>query len=652
MNAALYEYEVPENLAHPAAPTPSAAALEAGQHQGQCPHQGQRVYRLPGQQGQWEVREGPLQPLALVAGYALILNAINAVQASVARIESGQEQLKRQLAIIANGQSAAGPYQEVPFVDGSLPSVAIDWGCKRHWVQTHALQFMPLPRPPGSDVAAHNISDGTGGLDGSIFFETARSENVGAGMNNTLSDFSTYPNKYVSRADIIAIGTVFAVSTCGGPVIPFRGGRVDANVASPSSVPDPRDSLDSLTNNFAKQGFNVSEMIQLVACGHTLGGMRYPDFPTIVTGSGGGTVVDLFDGTQQYDHNIVTTYLDGTTQNPLIVLNQTMASDMRVFSSDSNITMQRWNLSFCESMNSADSFASTCTTVLDKMLNTVPSGVTLTDEIALLPVKVSAVQLTVAGSKLQFSASVRHLGQDVLVRPLRRRRGLQVQPPALRRLQWLRDRVSPISTAMNVNLKKYQFVVPIDPAQSIAKFWFVVDYGNGTTTTADNGGSDYVMEQDSVLFVPSMSRGKNVLTGSLGVNVVAAVKTNASASRVYMDCFGRATTNYIAANGTYDLARNTSIPSVAGYDFYSGTATDDFGATMSFDLYATAGDGTDNVDAYRQSGLIGVSLPAAAVVNSTTSGSVGGSSEAALLDARWWWVGVAGLASVWTLRYL
>jgi hypothetical protein len=140
-------------------------------------------------------------------------------------------------------------------------------------------------------------------------------------MNNTLSDFSTYPNKYVSRpclsshsficahiqnvpgSDIIAIATVFAVATCSGPVIPYRGGRIDANVAGPLGVPDPSDSLDSLKNNFAKQGFNVSEMIQLVACGHTLGGVRYPDFPTVVAATS-GTVVDLFDGTQQFDHNM------------------------------------------------------------------------------------------------------------------------------------------------------------------------------------------------------------------------------------------------------------------------------------------------------------------------------------------------------------
>ncbi len=83
-------------------------------------------------------------------------------------------------------------------------------------------------------------------------------------------------------------------------------------------------------------------MIQLVACGHTLGGVRYPDFPTIVSGSGSNTIIDLFDGTQSFDHSIVSQYLDGSTQDPLVVLNQTMASDLRVFGSDNNVTMQRW----------------------------------------------------------------------------------------------------------------------------------------------------------------------------------------------------------------------------------------------------------------------------------------------------------------------
>ncbi|KAJ7910621.1 heme peroxidase [Mycena leptocephala] len=468
-----------------------------------------------------------------------------------------------------------------------LVSVRADY----HWpsLQYDALEefLYEGARPDGSsladlwvrlvyhDIATYNISDGTGGLDGSIFFETNRQE------------VWTVSFRLPCR---------LRRATCSGPVIPYRGGRIDANVA---------DSLDSLKNNFAKQGFNVSEMIQLVACGHTLGGVRYPDFPTVVAATS-GTVVDLFDGTQQFDHNIVTQYLDGTTQDPLIVLNQTMASDLRVFSSDNNVTMQ--------SMSTADSFAQTCTTIFDKMLNTVPSGVTLTDEITLLP-------LTVGATQLQFTASVR-----------------------LREMYWC-DRYgdaadckgtttvsSPISQAMGVTLKKYQFVVPIDASQSVSKFWFVVDYGNGTTSVADNGGQNYVVDQD-----------QNVLTGSFGVSVTAAVKSGSSPSRVYIDCFGRATSNYIPMNATYDLTLNSSIPARAGYDFYTGTATDDFGSTMQFDLVAVAGNGTSYVDAYRQSGLIGVALAAASTVNQTTAG---------VTPLSRWGVVVVGLLSVWTLSYL
>ncbi|KAJ6486907.1 L-ascorbate oxidase [Mycena sanguinolenta] len=492
------------------------------------------------------------------------------------------------------------------------------------------------------DVATHNITDGTGGLDGSIFFETDRVENVGIGMNNTLNDFSTYPNKYLTRADIIAVATVFAVATCSGPLIPFRGGRVDANIAGPYGVPNASDPIDSLTSNFAHQGFNTSEMIQLVACGHTLGGVRYPDFPDVVSGTGSTTIVDLFDETQQFDHSIVSQYLDGSTRDPLVVLNQTMASDLRVFNSDGNVTMQ--------SMNSADSFAQTCATVFDKMLNTVPSDVTLTDEITLVPFKVSAVQLTVGTSQLQFQASVR----------------LEATKSTAVKMYWC-DRYgsaancsgnvqryaasggsqavsSPVTTVMGITLTKYSFVVPIDASQSISKFWFVVDYGNGTTVTADNGGTDYVIDQDEVLWVPSMSTDKSVLDSSVGIFITAAVKSSGGTpSRVYIDCFGRATSNYLPVNATYDLALNTSIPAVAGYNFYTGTATDNFGATMQFDLYGVGANGTSYVDEYRQSGLIGVALVAASSVNSTTSGSSWGSR---------WGVGMVGASLLWTLRYI
>ncbi|KAJ7057892.1 L-ascorbate oxidase [Mycena amicta] len=499
------------------------------------------------------------------------------------------------------------------------------------------------------DTSTHDISDGSGGLDGSIFFEVDREENVGAGMKNTLSDFSSYPSKYISRADIIAIGTVFAVAACGGPAIPLRGGRIDTNIAGPYGVPNASDPIDSLTNNFAKQGFNVSEMIQLVACGHTLGGVRYPDFPTVVSAgpNTADTVVDLFDETQQFDHNIVTQYLDGSTRDPLVVLNQTMASDQRVFAADGNATMQ--------SMSTADSFSKTCTTIFDKMLNTVPSTVTLSDYIDLQPVKVSNVQLTLGDSKLQFEAAVR----------------LQLLTNSTTVNMYWCDRygdsancggglkrfsspgssssvVSPIATTMGATLKKYQFVVPIDPSQGISKFWFVVDFGNGTTSVADNNGAYYTVDQDEVLWVPSMSKAKSVVTSESGWYIVAAVKSSSNPSRVYIDCIGRATSNYIAVNATYDLSLNSSLTSKLGYDFYSTTTTDDFGATMQFDLFSVAPNGTSYADTYRQAGLISVSLPPAGTVNTTESSSVGGQGQGQSAAWSWsrssssWWAPVAG----------
>lgn len=85
-------------------------------------------------------------------------------------------------------------------------------------------------------------------------------------------------------ADLIALGTVLSVRICSGPSVPMRVGRVDATSAGPFGVPEPQQDLASHTASFAKQGFNVSEMIGLVACGHTIGGVHETEFPTVVAG--------------------------------------------------------------------------------------------------------------------------------------------------------------------------------------------------------------------------------------------------------------------------------------------------------------------------------------------------------------------------------
>ena len=114
-------------------------------------------------------------------------------------------------------------------------------------------------------------------------------------------------------------------------------------------------------------------MIKLVACGHTLGGVRTTDFPRLVPPDPNSSVaiIDNFDKTMQFDNlvlvafslnsfltqfslppfviiNRVTDYLDNNTINVLVTTNVvdpttgiSFASDLRVFQSDGNVVMQR-----------------------------------------------------------------------------------------------------------------------------------------------------------------------------------------------------------------------------------------------------------------------------------------------------------------------
>lgn len=75
---------------------------------------------------------------------------------------------------------------------------------------------------------------------------------------------------------------MFGVSTCGGPILPYRGGRIDALAAGPEGPPQPQQGLQTFVQDFARMGFNTTEMIQMVACGHTIGSVRSTDFPNLV----------------------------------------------------------------------------------------------------------------------------------------------------------------------------------------------------------------------------------------------------------------------------------------------------------------------------------------------------------------------------------
>ncbi|EPE28484.1 Heme-dependent peroxidase [Glarea lozoyensis ATCC 20868] len=239
---------------------------------------------------------------------------------------------------------------------------------------------------------------GLGGLDASVSFESERAENAGGKqfINVTIAQFNVFQSVYFSMADLIGVGLITSLATCDGThkLLPLRMGRIDATGPGPAGVPGPADTLAFSLAAFNRAGFSQAEMIQSIACGHSLGGVHGKNFPDIggpFRPDSGPDPANL-DPTNTFgrkafgttpaafDHLGIAEYLDGTglKGGPLVVgLNDTENSDKRIFKSDGNVTMN--------ALRSATAFRNTCFTVFDKMVNTVPAAVTLSDPVVVRP---------------------------------------------------------------------------------------------------------------------------------------------------------------------------------------------------------------------------------------------------------------------------
>lgn len=229
------------------------------------------------------------------------------------------------------------------------------------------------------DFVTANIYTESGGIDASIGFETARAENVGPAFNDALTFFSYYTNDKVSMSDLIALGTVMAVGACGGPHIEMKAGRVDATAAGPSGVPEPETDIQDTLTDFSNAGFVTDDAITLTACGHTMGGVHHSTFPQAVPASAVSS--DNTDGRLAFDETVsvfdvdlVSDYVHGTGDmgGPLVTTaNKTVNSDFRIYNSDSNGTITRL-------AGSASYFAGQCSSIFQRMIETVPGNVRLT----------------------------------------------------------------------------------------------------------------------------------------------------------------------------------------------------------------------------------------------------------------------------------
>jgi hypothetical protein len=234
-------------------------------------------------------------------------------------------------------------------------------------------------RLPFHDFVTADVNAGTGGLDASIGFESNRPENSGNFINESLNFFGPDINAFMSMADMITLGAIQSVNACGSKAssIDLRAGRVDATEAGPAGVPEPTTDLNTTLAQFAAAGFDQASTIALTACGHTVGHIHYSNFPDIVSAD---AVTDNntegavgFDSTPiVFDNVLVTEYLSGNgSAGGLLVAgtNVSARSDFRLYNSDDNVTIT--------ALATESAFDTTCYALFEQMLNTVPSGVTL-----------------------------------------------------------------------------------------------------------------------------------------------------------------------------------------------------------------------------------------------------------------------------------
>ncbi|KAJ9612204.1 hypothetical protein H2200_003801 [Cladophialophora chaetospira] len=422
------------------------------------------------------------------------------------------------------------------------------------------------------DMAPFNAQTGVGGTDASIGYEldsTIYPTNTGIAFNNTMHYYELFFNSQSSMADLINVGLYQAVRACGGPIVPVRAGRVDATWPGPVGVPQPTDPLPQMIGEFKRMGFSPEEMVQVVACGHSMGGVHSAEHPSIVPPRSTPLGVQDLDSTNAtFDNTVVTEYLDGTTRNPLVVgVNPASSSDGRLFGLN--------NRQIVSPMADPNNYATTCATVLAKMVNTVPRGVVLSDVIAPYELKPSNLQLNVApdGQNLEFTGELRILTNSL-------------PKSSIASVQLIyKDRTGTANNASTISANAvgdangfddsftfYGFSGTIPASISISSFTVLVTLTTGGTQTFDNNGQGYPIS-DRIFAQTSYSSLSGVDgSGNQQLTVFAAVRTGEASEPVNLsvELINPITYNDLPTVSVVPQAM-TSVCAGQYYTFYSST---------------------------------------------------------------------------------
>ncbi|KAL2197417.1 hypothetical protein P885DRAFT_77108 [Corynascus similis CBS 632.67] len=442
------------------------------------------------------------------------------------------------------------------------------------------------------DMAPHNRYFGTGGLDGSLQFELNNGENTGPGHRTTLEFFANYLSSRSSLADLIAAGVYASVRACGGPVIPLRLGRVDATSAGSAGVPQPQNSVVTFRQQFDRMGFTATEMIQLVACGHTLGSVHSTEFPQIVPAEVGQVPFDTTNAS--FDNKVATEYVSGTTKNPLVVgasIGVGRNSDFKVYNSDQNATIN--------TLTDPTVFRETCQAMLQKMIDVVPDGVTLTDPIAPYAVKPVDMQLTLnsGGTNFLLTGSIRVRTTELpassiknLVLTWKDRNGGNSCGSS--------NTCSTTSTLQGVangfddTFGFFPIEATIPAAAGISSFTLALNLNDGSSKTYDNNGNSYPMSDAVILQKPQSC----LLQGAGSLTVSALLRNDLTDLPVNLGV-SYLTPRETTDNNPVPALNEATIPMTKGdcvgqYTFYSGSFTIPGGLSYNARISVTAGSGT------------------------------------------------------------
>lgn len=445
------------------------------------------------------------------------------------------------------------------------------------------------------DMATANTFFGNGGLDASLQYELRNTENLGPGLNTTLLFMSPFFSRRSSLSDLIALGVYTSVRSCGGPAVPFRAGRRDATIAGPPGVPQAQNTAFTFQQQFDRMGFTPAEMIQVTACGHTLGGVHSAQFPDIAPPA--STVntngqLGLDTTVANFDNRVVTEYLSGNTTNPLVVgpsVRVNRHADFKVYNSDRNVTMQ--------ALADPEVFRDVCRTVLQKMIDVVPRGVTLTDPIVPYAVKPVNLQLTLTsgGSTLQFTGFIR---VRTTVRPEDDISTVVINYKARDGSTncgssscTIRTTVQGVSQGFDDTFAFFPITANIPASTGISSFTVTVNHVDGTSETFDNNGNEYPMDDAILIQYP-----QSCLRGTTGaLTVVAAVRNDrvSQGARAFVSFKVPQTTSSVPGlrNATVVMERGSCV---GRYTFFSANYTIEGGLAYESNLDVINGDRSDS----------------------------------------------------------